>query len=87
MNAATWNSYEEAVVNLIFGSISLLIHAYALFIISAIFDYQNEKPKEEKSLFDVLIEDLMRTLYWAALFIGQIQFISFFIPPMDSGEF
>ena len=87
MNGTIWNSYEEVVVNLIFGAISLFIHVFALFICSAIFDYQNEKPKEEKTLFDVLIKDLMRTLYWITLFIFFIQFISFFIPPVQSGEF
>ena len=87
MNGTIWNSYEEAVIHLIFGAVSFFIHAYAMFINSAIFDYQNEKPKEEKSAFDVLIKDLMRTLFWIGYFIGHVQFISLFMPPVHSGVF
>ena len=76
MNITNWNNTEEVVVYTIFGALS--IHLYGLYITSSIFDFQDEKPNEEKSPFDVLIKDLMRTLFWVAYFIGHIQFISFF---------
>ena len=85
MNITNWNNTEEVVVYTIFGALSFSMHLYGLFLTSAIFDFQDEKPNEEKSPFDVLIKDLMRTLFWVAYFIGHIQFISFFTPPMNNG--
>ena len=85
MNITNWNNTEEVIVNTIFGALSFSIHLYGLYITSAIFDFQDEKPNEEKSPFDVLIKDLMRTLFWVAYFIGHIQFISFFTPPLNNG--
>ena len=65
MNVTLWNSTEEASIHFLFGIVSIIIHAYALIICSAIFDYQNEKHKEEKSSFDVLIKDQMSTaVHW-----------------------
>ena len=83
MNITIWDSSEEAVVYSILGAISLLIHLYILFLSSAIYDFQDEKPEEEKSHFDVLIKDLMRTVFWIVYMIGIIQFISLFTPTMN----
>ena len=85
MNITNWNDTEEVVVHIFLVAISFPIHLYVLFLTSAIFDFQDEKPNEEKSPFDVLIKDLMRTLFWVAYFIGHIQFISFFTPPLNNG--
>ena len=85
MNTTNWNNTEELVVYTIFGALSFSIHLYVLFLTSAIFDFQDEKPNEEKSPFDILIKDLMRTLFWVAYFIGHIQFISFFTHPLNNG--
>ena len=82
MNITIWNSTEEIVVNSILGASSFFILLYALFLTSAIYDFQDEKPEEEKSHFDVLIKDLMRTVFWIVYMIGSIQFISLFTPPM-----
>ena len=43
------NSTEESIGYLFLGGISLSLHGYALFLCSAIFDYQDEKPDQEKS--------------------------------------
>ena len=84
MNITNGNNIEEVVVYTIFGALSFSMHLYGLFLTSAIFDFQDEKPNEEKSPFDILIKDLMRTLFWVACFIGHIQFISFFTPPLNN---
>ena len=84
MNITVWNGTEEIVVNSILGASSFFIHLYALFLTSAIYDFQDEKPEEEKSHFDVLIKDLMRTVFWIVYMIGSIQFISLFTPTMNN---
>ena len=84
MNITIWDSSEEAVVYSILGAISLLIHLYILFLSSAIYDFQDEKPEEEKSYFDVLIKDLTGNIFWAAYIIGHIQFISLFTPSFNN---
>ena len=84
MNITNWNNTEEVVVYTIFGVLSFSMHLYGLFLTSAIFDFQDEKPNEEKSPFDVLIKDLMRTVFWIVYMIGSIQFISLFTPTMNN---
>ena len=61
MNETLWNSTEEAFGYFLMGAMSILIHAYAMFLCkcSAISDYQDEKPKHEKSSFDEFITELM----------------------------
>ena len=84
MNITNWNNTEEVVVYTILGALSFSIHLYGLFLTSAIFDFQDEKPKDQKTPFDVLIKDLIRTLFWLAYTLGLIQFISFFTPPLNN---
>ena len=84
MKITIWNSTDEIVVNSILVASSFFIHLYALFLTSAIYDFQDEKPEEEKSHFDVLIKDLMRTVFWTVYMIGITQFISLFMPPMNN---
>ena len=59
MSEILWNSTEKAFGYFLMGAVSILIHAYAMFLSSAISDYQDEKPKHEKSLFDEFIAELM----------------------------
>ena len=59
------NSTEELIGYLFLGGISLSLHGYALFLCAAIFDYQDEKPDQEKSSFDFLIKDLMNSQFWS----------------------
>ena len=84
MNITNWNDTEEVVAYIFLGVISFPIHLYVLFLTSAIFDFQDEKPKDQKTPFDVLIKDLIRTMFWLAYIIGHIQFISFFTPPLNN---
>ena len=84
MNITNWNDTEEVVAHIFLVIISFPLHLYVLFLTSAIFDFQDEKPKDQKTPFDVLIKDLMRTLFWLAYILGHIQFISFFTPPLNN---
>ena len=84
MNIINWNDTEEVVVHIFLVAISFTIHLYILFLTSAIFDFQDEKPKDQKTPFDVLIKDLIRTMFWVAYILGHIQFISFFTPPLNN---
>ena len=84
MNITNWNDTEEVVVHIFLVAISFPMHLYVLFLTSAIFDFQDEKPKDQKTPFDVLIKDLIRTLFWLAYTLGLIQFISFFTPPLNN---
>ena len=84
MNITNWNYTEEVVAYIFLGAISFPIHLYVLFLTSAIFDFQDEKPEDQKSPFDVLIKDLIRTLFWVAYIFVHIQFISFFTPPLNN---
>ena len=59
MNSSLWNTTEEASANLVLGIVTIFVHAYAIFLCCAIYDYQNEKPKDEKSPIDVIIKDLI----------------------------
>ena len=84
MNITNWNYTEEVVAYIFLGAISFPIHLYVLFLTSAIFDFQDEKPNDQKTPFDILIKDLVRTLFWVAYILGLIQFISFFTPPLNN---
>ena len=65
MNETLWNSTEEAFGYFLMGAVSILIHAYAMFLSSAISDYQDEKPKQEKSPYDEFIKELMNLQFFA----------------------
>ena len=56
MNTTLWNNHStpEAIVHAMFGLGSMILHFYAIFLCCAIIDYQDEKPQNEKSSFDVL---------------------------------
>ena len=75
-----WNTTEEAFGHLFLGGISISLHIYALFLCSAIFDYQDEKTVQDKSSFDILVKDLMRFNYWTLYGTGLFQVISLVIP-------
>ena len=81
MNVTLWNSTEEAITYICMGGISIFLHAYGIFLCYAIFDYQMEKPKDEKSPFDVLLKHLMNSQFCVLYYMCLIQFISLFSPP------
>ena len=70
-----WNTTEEAFGYLFLGGISISLHIYALFLCSAIFDYQDEKPIIDKSPFDALVQDLMRSQFWTLYGLGKAIYI------------
>ena len=70
------NITEESIGYLFLGGISLSLHGYALFLCAAIFDYQDEKPDQEKSSFDFLIKDLMNSQFWSLYGWGLIHIIA-----------
>ena len=82
MNETFLNSTEEVVGCLFLGGIIFSVYAYAIFLCYAIYDYQNEKPSEEKSPIDLLVKDLMHSQFWLLLNICFIEIISLFTPPI-----
>ena len=86
MNETLWNSTEVAFGYFLMGAVSILIHAYAMFLSNAISDYQDEKPKQEKSSYDEFITELMNSQFLAIIYWGLIQFIGLFSPPIEANN-
>ena len=84
MNETFLNSLEEVVGHLFWGGTTISACAYAMFLCYAIYDYQNEKPPEEKSPIDVLVKDLLHSEFWLLHNICLIELISLFTPPITS---
>ena len=84
MNETLWNSTEEAVGQLALAAVTFFIHAYAIFLCFAIYDYQDEKPKKEGGPMDEQIKDLMQSSFWFLYYRFLVQFISIFTPPLNS---
>ena len=87
MNTTIWNnlSTPETIGHAIFGMFSMILHFYAIFLCSAIIDYQDEKPQNEKSSFDVLTKDFLRSKLCLLYFWTLVQLISLFTPPHITG--
>ena len=84
MNATILNSTEEVVGHLFLAGIIFFVCAYAIFLCFAIYDYQDEKPDEEKSPIDLLKKDLMNSEFFLMYQICLIEIISLFTPPITS---
>ena len=56
MNETFLNSTEDVVGCLFLGGTTFSVCAYSIFLCYAIYDYQDEKPVEEKSPIDLLIK-------------------------------
>ena len=84
MNATFFNSTEELVGHLCLGGIIVLVCSYSMFLCSALYDYQEEKPNEEKNPIDLLIKDLMHAQFWFLYHTCLIEMISLFTPPITS---
>ena len=84
MNETFLNSMEEIVGHLFLGGAIFLVCAYAIFLCYAIYDYQDEKPAEEKSPIDLLVKDLTHSAFWFIIHICLIEIISLFTPPIVS---
>ena len=87
MNTTLWNNHStpEAIVHAMFGLGSMILHFYAIFLCCAIIDYQDEKPQNEKSSFDVLTKDFLRSKLCLLYFWTYVQLISLFTPPHITG--
>ena len=51
-NNTLWMSNSEALGHFFLGGITIFVYTYAIFLCSAIYDYQNEKPNDEKCPLD-----------------------------------
>ena len=56
MNETLWTTPEEAIVHFLLGGTTIFVYVYAMFLSSAIHDYQDEKPAEEKCPLDHQIQ-------------------------------
>ena len=65
------------------GGFVFSIYAYGIFLANALHDYQDEKPNHEKAAIDTQFKDLMKTTLIFLYFLGFIQFISIFCPPLN----
>ena len=84
MNVTILNSTEEVVGHIFLAGTIFSISAYAIFLCFAIYDYQDEKPAEEKSPIDLLKKDLMNSEFFLMYQICLIEIISLFTPPITS---
>ena len=80
MNLTLWNSFEEAAVHFSIGIVTIFVNSYAIFLCYAVYDYQDEKPDDEKSPIDVLIKDSKNAEFWVLYTTFLVQFISLFTP-------
>ena len=55
---------EEVLEHLFLAGTIFSVGAYAIFLCFAIYDYQDEKPAEEKSPIDLLKKDLMNSEFF-----------------------
>ena len=75
---------EEVLEHLFLAGTIFSVGAYAIFLCFAIYDYQDEKPAEEKSPIDLLKKDLMNSEFFLMYQICVIEIISLFTPPITS---
>ena len=82
MNETLWNTFSEAFVHFSLGGIIISIYTYAIFLCYAIYDYQDEKPDDEKCPLDHQIKQWMNSQFCYLFYVGLVQFISLFSPPI-----
>ena len=71
---------EEVVGHLFLAGTIFFVCAYAIFLCFAIYDYQDEKPNEEKSPIDLLLKDYMHSEFWLLYLNCLVGIISLFTP-------
>ena len=84
MNATFLNSTEEVVERFCLGGTAFFVCTYSIFLCFAIYDYQEEKPNEEKGPIDLIVKDLMHSQFWYLLCLCLIEIITLFSPPITS---
>ena len=80
MDETIWNTTSEIYLHFFLGGITILFYTYAIFICFAIYDYQDEKPHDEKWILDHQIKDWMTSQFCYLFFVGLVQLISLFAP-------
>ena len=84
MNETFLTSTEEVVICLFLCGTTLSVCAYAIFLCYAIYDYQDEKPNEEKSPIDLLLKDFMHSEFWLLYFYCLVAIVSLFTPSIPT---
>ena len=79
-----WKKCPVSIGHLFGGGTIFSVCAYAIFLNFAVYDYQDEKPVNEKSPIDGLVKDFMRSGFWLIIHICLIEIISLFTPPITS---
>ena len=74
MNETIWNTTSEVYIHFLLGGITVFVYSYAIFLCYAIYDYQDEKPNDEKCPLDHLIKDWMNSQFCYLFFVGLVQF-------------
>ena len=69
MNETLWNSAEEAVGQFALAGVVIFLHGYAIFLCSAIYEYEDEKPNSEKGPIDVHIQDFNKSSFLFFIFV------------------
>lgn len=89
MNETIWFTPSEAIGHFFLGLITIFIYCYAIFLCYAVYDYQDEKPEEEKCLLDYEVKDWMNCQCLLLYYTGFVQFISLFTftKPIASNNF
>ena len=93
MNETIWITLNkvisvlEVIGQLSLGGIIILVYAYGMFLCCAVYDYQDEKPEEEKCLVDYQIKDWMNSQFYFLYYIGFVQFIALFSSPITFYNF
>ena len=83
MNETIWNTTSEVFTHFFLGGITIFVYSYAIFLCYAIYDYQDEKPNDEKCPLDHLIKDWMNSQFFYLYYVGLVQFISLFTPSVN----
>ena len=83
MNETIWNTTSEVYIHFFLGGITIFVYSYAIFLCYAIYDYQDEKPNDEKCPLDHLIKDWVNSQFCYLYYVGLVQFISLFTPSIN----
>ena len=83
MNSTLYDSTEDALGHFFLGGVIFLTYFYAIYLSYAMHDYTDEKPANEISPIDTEFKDMNTTTTCLLYFVGFIQFISVFIPPVS----
>ena len=87
MNELIWLTFSEVIGYILLGGIIVFVYSYGMFLCCAVYDYQDEKPKEEKCFLDYDIKIWMNSQFYFVYYVGFIQFISLCAAPITLNSF